>query len=143
MNRPEQRLPMRRQSLRLRLQVLLASSMLLAMLLGVPRERLSISGANSETHPETPWKRSHPGPPNLVFLERNGKETRESSQKARVFLFAEPLKCLEKEGRTDNKSTENRKTNKTRQSRKKKLEGWRVRAEQNENFQVSYGWGSC
>ena len=57
----------------------------------------------------------------LLFWKKQGF----SPKKARVFLFAEPLKSLEKEGKTHKKSKENRKMKKARKSKKSK--DWRVR----------------
>ena len=63
---------------------------------------------------------SNPDPPTLVFFpwkKKQGKPTK----KARVSLFAEPLKSLEKKGKTPQKSKEK----KARKSKKSK--DWRVR----------------
>ena len=46
-----------------------------------------------------PWH-SNPDPPTLAF----GKKARETPKRASVFLFAEPLKSLEKEGKTHKKA---------------------------------------
>ena len=51
------------------------------------------------------------------------KKARETSKKARVFLFAEPLKSLEKKGKTHQKSKENRKTKKERKTKKGRIGG--------------------
>ena len=61
----------------------------------------------------------NPNPPILVFLE---KSKGNHQKKARVFLFMEPLKSLEKKGRSHKKSKGNRKTNK-KGNKKKGLEG--------------------
>ena len=49
-------------------------------------------------------------------------------KKTRVFLFAEPLKSLEKKGETHKKGKENRKAKKARKSKKKKKRVGGVRA---------------
>ena len=61
----------------------------------------------------------HPDPPILAFLEK----ARVGPQKARVFLFAEPLKSLEKERKNTQKSKGNRKTKKARKSKKARIGG--------------------
>ena len=43
------------------------------------------------------------GPPSLDFWKKKKKKTKETPKKARVLLFAEPLKSLEKEGKTHKK----------------------------------------
>ena len=61
-----------------------------------------------------------PDPPTLAFLdEKQGKPRK----KARVFLFAEPLKSLEKEGKAHKKGKESRKTQKARKSKKARIGG--------------------
>ena len=56
----------------------------------------------------------------LLFF---GKSKGFSPKKARVFFFAEPLKSLEKRGKTHKKSKEHRKTKKKQGNRKKKKQG--------------------
>ena len=60
-----------------------------------------------------------PDPPTLAFLEKS----KGNPEKARVFLFAEILKSLEKKGKTHQKSKENRKTKKARKSKKAGIGG--------------------
>ena len=56
--------------------------------------------------------RPDPDPPTLAFMEK----ARGFPQKARVFLFAEPLKSLEKEGKRTKKKA--RKIGKQKKARK-------------------------
>ena len=65
-----------------------------------------------------PWEASFlllPDPPTLAFLKKKQGKHR---KKARVFLFAEPLKSLEKKGKTPQK----------KQGKSEKSKDWRVRA---------------
>ena len=56
------------------------------------------------------------------------QEARETPKNARVFLFAEPLKSLEKKRKNEKKSKGNQKMKKAREKkRKKKNKDWRVR----------------
>ena len=60
-----------------------------------------------------------PDPPILAFLEK----ARVFPQKARVFLFAEPLKSLEKRGKTHKKARKIGKRKKQGNRKKQGLEG--------------------
>ena len=62
----------------------------------------------------------HPDPPNLAFFE---KARVFFPKKARVFLFAEPLKSLEKEGKTQEKARKIGKQKKQGNRKKQGLEG--------------------
>ena len=64
-------------------------------------------------------KSQNPDPPILAFLEK----ARVFPQKARVFLFAEPLKSLEKRGKTHKKARKIRKRKKQGNRKKQGLEG--------------------
>ena len=68
-----------------------------------------------KNHKETP----NPDPPNLTFLEK----ARVFPKKARVFIFAEPLKSLEMEGKTQEKARKIGKTKKARKSKKARIGG--------------------
>ena len=62
-----------------------------------------------------------PDPPTLAFF---GKKARETPKKARVYLFAEPLKSLEKIGKSTEKQGKSEDEKSTEIGKSK---GWRVR----------------
>ena len=65
-------------------------------------------------------------PSNPYFLEKKSRET----LRKQGFFFVEPLKSLEKEGKTLKKGQENRKTKKARKSKKARIGGsglWVIR----------------
>ena len=78
-------------------------------------------GAGTEPEPETGTVGTvfHPDPPTLAFLEK----ARAFPHKARVFLFAEPLKSMEKKGKTHKKAREIGKQKEQGNRKKQGLEG--------------------
>ena len=67
-----------------------------------------------------PPVKNFPDPPTLAFF---GKSKGNRPKKARVFLFAEPLKSLEKKGKTHKKAREIGKRKKQGNRKKQGLEG--------------------
>ena len=64
----------------------------------------------------------YPDPPTLAFF--GGKKARETPKEARVFLVAEPLKSLKKEGKTHKKARKiGKQKKKARKTKKARIGG--------------------